>query len=94
VVDGGKNTLDEYRRKSTVYPRLPDNLHDLLHGIPILPVSRDMGQILELDLQCGHFGRAGPSIVTSFWDTLFQTKVYHYHREPIVGFENGHDPVC
>ena len=56
-------------------PRPPNDLHDLLHSVPILLISGEMAQILELQLQCGDFSSADPSIVIRFRDTLFQTEV-------------------
>lgn len=92
-VKGRKSPLDEYRRKSIVHPRLPNDLHDLLHRIPILLITGDMTQVLELELQGGDFSCADPFIVVHFRDTPSQTKVHHGHRDPVMRFEDGHDPV-
>ena len=47
---GRKDSLDEYRDKSSVHLRLPKDIHDLLHGIPIPLITSDVTQVFELEL--------------------------------------------
>lgn len=75
-------------------PRLPKDLHDLLHRVPILPITSEVTQVLELELQGRDFSRADPFVEMRFRDTLSQPWVDHSHREPVMSFEDGHNPVC
>lgn len=68
-----KHPLDEYRRKPGMCPRRPNNLHNLLHGIPVLVIASEVTQVLELELQSRDFSRANPSLVICVSDTLSQT---------------------
>ena len=47
---GKKISLDKYRSKSDMGPGLPNDPHDLRHSIPILLISGEVTQALELKM--------------------------------------------